>query len=385
MNSQATALTPADATMADAAMMAAALQLARRAAGRTSPNPMVGAVVVAGGAVVGQGYHAKAGQAHAEILALREAGDRGLGATLYITLEPCDHSARTGPCTEAILAAGVRRVVVAMIDPDPRVNGKGIARLRAAGVTVEVGVLEDEARRTNEFYLKHRRTGLPFVCLKWAMSLDGRIAADRTRATAITGAASRRYVHELRNLYDAVLVGAQTVVTDDPLLTCRFAAASVPAPRNPLRVIVDSRLRTPLTARIIQDLSAAPTLIATTRAAPAERVEAMRQAGVAVLVQEREEGPVDLRALMEELGRRGVLSVLIEGGGTVNGSALEAGLVDKVIGFVAPRLLGGAGAPSPVETGPPARAGAIPADRPLYRVIVRTFGDDIALEGYLDP
>ena len=371
----------------DETMMATALQLARRAAGRTSPNPLVGAVVVAGDAVVGRGYHAKAGDPHAEVLALGEAGNCARDATLYTTLEPCDHSARTGPCTEAILSAGVRRVVVAMIDPDRRVNGRGIARLRAAGVAVEVGLLEAEARHTNEFYLKHRRTGLPFVCLKWAMSLDGRIAADRTRATAITGGASRQYAHELRNLYDALLVGVQTVLADDPLLTCRLGAATVPAPRNPLRVIVDSRIRTPSTARIIQDLSTAPTLIAATRVAPAERVEAMRQAGVEVLVQGREEGLVDLRALMEELGCRGILSVLIEGGGRVNASALEAGLVDKVIGFVAPRLLGGIGrgAPTPIETDAPGRAGARPEDQSLYRVAIRTLGEDVVIEGYLEP
>ena len=359
----------------DERIMEEALALAQRAAGRTSPNPMVGAIVVADGQVVGRGFHPRAGEAHAEVIALQEAGERARDATLYVTLEPCAHVGRTEPCTEALLAAGVRRVVAAMIDPDPKVNGKGIARLREAAVTVEVGVLEARARRVNEFYIKHRRTGLPFVTLKWAMSLDGKIGADRGMETAISGAEALRYVHELRNIYDAVLVGVQTVLADDPQLTCRL-----PGSRDPMRVIVDSRLRTPLAARMLTGGSPAQTLVATTAAAPLERIEALRRAGAEVLVQERAGQRVILRSLFEELARRGVLSILIEGGGTVNASALAEGVVDKVIACIAPRLIGGAQAPTPVEG-----AGLAQLARAvrLRAVQVRHLGEDFAIEGYV--
>lgn len=362
-------------------MMEEALALARRAAGRTSPNPLVGAVIVSGGDVVGRGFHPGAGEPHAEIFALREAADRARGATMYVTLEPCDHAGRTGPCTEALIAAGIRRMVVAMVDPDPQVNGRGIERLRTAGVAVDVGLLETQARRANEFFVKHRRTDLPFVTLKWAMSLDGKIAARRGSPTAITGEAVRLYAHELRNLYDAVLVGVGTVLADDPELTCRLPADTRPEPRNPLRVIVDSRLQTPPSARVVIGTAEAPTLIATTAAAALDRVEAMRRAGVEVLVQEHEDGPVDLRALMEALGRRGLLSVLIEGGGMVNASALSAGIVDKVVAVIAPRLIGGAQAPTPMDGAGPV---GLPGGLRVRDAQVRRLGEDIVIEGYIE-
>lgn len=361
----------------DVAMMADALALAQRAAGRTSPNPLVGAVVVAGGQVVGRGFHARAGEPHAEIVALRSSGGRARGGTLYVTLEPCDHAGRTGPCTEALLAAGVRRVVVAMVDPDAQVAGRGIARLREAGVAVEVGLMEEEARRVNAFYVKHRRTGLPFVTLKWAASLDGKIAARRGTATAITGEAARRYAHELRNVYDAVLVGVGTVLADDPRLTCRLPGGDG---RQPLRVVLDSRLRTPLEARVVAGADEAPTLIATTAAAPPDRAEALRQAGVEVLVQEDAGGSVDLRGLLEALGRRGVLSVLVEGGGTTNASALAAGVVDRVIALIAPGLIGGARAPTPVDGDGLSDVANVMR---LSDVQVRRLDEDVAIEGDL--
>lgn len=357
-------------------MMQQVLRLARRAAGRTSPNPLVGAVIASGGVVVGRGHHARAGTDHAEIVALRRAGNRARGATLYVNLEPCAHTGRTGPCTEALIDAGIRRVVAAMRDPDPRVDGRGIARLREAGIEVEVGLLEDQAQRLNEPYVKHRRTGMPFVTLKWAMSLDGKIGADRGSATALTGEAARRYAHSLRNTHDAVLVGVQTVLADDPQLTCRLSGG-----RNPLRVVLDSRLRTPLEARVVAGMAEAPTLIATTAAAPPAQVEAMRRAGVEVLVLDQAPQGVDLRALMEELGRRGVLSVLVEGGGTVNASALAAGVVDKVIALVAPRLIGGSLAATPVDG--PGLAGVSGAVR-LSEVRTRRLGEDISIEGKVE-
>lgn len=363
-------------THRDNRMMQEALRLARRAEGRTSPNPMVGAVIVAGGTVVGRGYHAGAGTDHAEVAALRRAGDRAHGATLYVNLEPCAHTGRTGPCTEALIDAGIRRVVVAMRDPDPQVNGRGIARLREAGVAVEIGLLEDRAQRLNEPFVKHRRTGTPLVTLKWAMSLDGKTGAGRESATALTGKEARRYAHSLRNTHDAVLVGVQTVLADDPQLTCRM-----PGGRNPLRVVLDSRLRTPVDARVVVGAAEAPTLIATTAAAPPARVEAMRRVGVEVLVLDRAPQGVDLRVLMEELGRRGVLSVLIEGGGTVNASALASGIVDKVIALVAPRLMGGALAPTPVD-GP--GLASHPGPVLLSEVRTRRLGEGVSIEGKVE-
>ncbi|MCL6552942.1 MAG: bifunctional diaminohydroxyphosphoribosylaminopyrimidine deaminase/5-amino-6-(5-phosphoribosylamino)uracil reductase RibD [Firmicutes bacterium] len=364
----------------DRRYMEEALALAARAAGRTSPNPMVGALVVAGGQVVGRGFHARAGEPHAELLALREAGARARGATVYVTLEPCAHQGRTGPCADALIAAGVRRVVAAMVDPDPRVRGRGLARLRAAGVEVEVGLLEDRARRLNEAFVKHRLTGLPFVTLKWAMSLDGRIAGADGRPVAITGEAARRYAHGLRDTHDAVLVGVGTVLADDPLLTCRL-----PGGRNPLRVVVDSRLRTPSTARVVATVGAAPTLVATTMAAPPERVAALRHAGVEVLVQEHAAPRVALRPLLEDLGRRGVLSVLVEGGATVHAAFLAASLADKVVALVAPVLIGQTGAPTPVAGLPAPATDTGPVALPRLRD-VRVIADldgDVALEGYL--
>lgn len=351
--------------------MEEALALAQRAAGRTSPNPLVGALIVAGGEAVGRGFHPRAGEAHAEVLALREAGERARGATVYTTLEPCNHTRRTGPCTDALLAAGVHRVVVAMVDPDAQVSGRGIARLRQAGVAVDVGVLESAAQRVNEFYVKHRTTGLPFVTLKWAMSLDGKIGVARDTETSITGEDARRYAHELRNLYDAVLVGVGTVLADDPELTCRIRGG-----RDPLRIVADSRLRTPAGARV---LTGGRTLIVATRSADPARVEAMRRTGVDLILQDgiAPPGRVALRPLCEELGRRGVLSVLIEGGGIINASALAEGLVDKVIALVAPRLIGGEHAPTPVD-GKGLAGGAA-----LRDLRVRPLGDDVVIEGYV--
>jgi len=361
----------------DEKYMQMALELARRAAGRTSPNPMVGAVLVRDGRVVGRGYHARAGTPHAEIHALREAGELAEGATLYVTLEPCCHYGRTGPCTEAIIEAGVARVVAAMTDPNPRVAGRGLERLRRAGVEVAVGVLEAEARRLNEVFIKYMTTGLPFVVLKAAMSLDGKIATRTGRSRWITGGEARARGHALRDRYDAILVGVNTVLADDPALTARLPDG---AGRDPVRIILDSRARTPPGAKVIVQQSAAPTLVAVTPDAPADRVAALERAGASVLVVPGESPRVDLKALLIELARREITSVLVEGGGEVHASFLAGGLVDKVVWFIAPLIIGGREAPGPV-------GGEGPADLQeavrLHEVTVTRCGGDYCLEGYV--
>lgn len=353
--------------------MREALTWARRGLGRTSPNPVVGAVVVRDGQLVGRGFHRRAGEPHAEVVALQEAGPRARGATLYVTLEPCPTTGRTGPCTEAILQAGVARVVVATGDPDPHVDGRGVQRLRGAGVDVIEGVLAREALYLNEAYVVHRRTGRPFVTLKWAMSLDGKISARRDVRTMISGEQSLIYDHELRNVHDAVLVGIGTVLADDPQLTCR-----IPGGRDPLRVVLDSRLRTPRHAKLLHLDSPAPTLIVASERASPDRVATLRGAGAEVLLLPGERP--SLRDLMEALAHRGFLSVLIEGGGTVNAAALAEGVVHKVIAIVGPGLIGGGDAPTAVDGPGPLDSNGLLR---LAGVSVRQMGDDVVIAGYL--
>jgi len=353
--------------------MREALALARRGTGTASPNPMVGAVVVSDGAVVGHGYHPKPGEPHAEIFALREAGGRARGATLYTTLEPCAHTGRTGPCAEAIVVAGIRRTVAAMIDPDPQVRGAGLAHLRAAGIDVSIGPGEADARRLNEAYIKHRLTGLPFVTAKWAMTLDGRIATRTGDSRWITNEASRAYAHRLRAASDAVLVGVGTVLRDNPALTARPALA----PDRPRRVVLDSRLRTPLDARVLAR-DGVPVVVATTSASAAERRRAFADRGVDVLLCDGTDGRVGLERLLRGLAARGVLSVLVEGGAAVHGAFMEAGAVDKILAYVAPVVVVG-GPPPSVGAGVPAMADA----RRLGPVTVRRFDDDVLIEAYL--
>lgn len=355
--------------------MRRALRLARRAAGRTSPNPMVGAVVVRDGRVVGEGYHRRAGTPHAEAHALRAAGDRAAGATLYVTLEPCDHHGQTPPCTDAIIAAGVRRVVAATADPNPRVAGRGLDRLRAAGLEVRTGILAGEARALNEAFLKFITTGRPFVTWKYAVSLDGRVAAHTGLSRWISGERSRALVHRLRAEVDAVMVGVGTALADDPLLTARG-----PGGRDPVRIVVDSHLRMPATARVISPGSKAPTWIATTHLAPAERRRALEGAGAEVMVLPAAGDRVHLPSLMDELGRREVTSVLCEGGPTLAAALLEASLIDKVCCFISPSLIGGGGAPGALAgTGRPSPAEAWRLERPAWRRV----GEDFLITGYL--
>jgi diaminohydroxyphosphoribosylaminopyrimidine deaminase/5-amino-6-(5-phosphoribosylamino)uracil reductase len=323
--------------------MRRALELAARGAGLVSPNPLVGAVVVRDGEVVGKGWHAGPGTPHAEVMALETAGDRARGATLYTTLEPCSHYGRTPPCAPRVVEAGIARVVTALDDPNPLVNGQGLAALRDGGVEVEVGLLGAEAERQNEAFLKHVRTGLPLVTLKMAASLDGKAAARDGSSRWITGPEAREQVHRMRALADAVLVGAGTAFRDDPSLTIRDADV-LGAP--PLRVVVDGRGIVPETHRLFTD-GAAPTLVATTERAPEGRREAWRTRGAEVVVlDDAGAGLIPLRDLFRELGKRDVQHVLMEGGPTIAWEAVREWMVDRVVLFFAPILVGGQGAPS---------------------------------------
>ena len=358
--------------------MRRALELAARGLGRTSPNPAVGAVVVRDGAIVGEGYHRRAGEAHAERIALGNAGDAARGAEMFVTLEPCCHHGRTPPCTDAIIEVGIRRVLYALRDPDPRCAGGGEAALLAAGVEVRGGLLAEEAARILEGYIRHRRTGRPLVTVKLAMSLDGRIATRTGDSRWITGERSRRLVHGMRDRSDAVMVGVGTVLADDPALTTR----GVPGGRDALRVVVDSRARTPDSATVIGRESPAECIIACTGAAPPERVEALRAAGAQVLVLPERAGHVDLTALMDALGERGALNVLIEGGGGLVAGALEAGVVDRVMLFYAPIIIGGREAVPGVGGAGPERV----ADALRLRDLTTTrVGAELLVEGYLAP
>lgn len=330
----------------DERFMWAALDLARRGRGATNPNPMVGAVVVRDGKIVATGYHQAAGSPHAEATALRKAGEEARGAVLYVNLEPCAHQGRTGPCVDAIIRAGIGKVVAAMEDPNPLVAGKGFRRLEEAGIRVKSGVLEEKALRLNEVYVKFITTRCPFVIVKTAVTADGKTATREGQSRWISGEKARSFVHRLRHNSDAIAVGIDTVLRDDPRLTARLAGGGG---RDPLRVIVDSRARLPLDAHVINSASRAAALLATTAAAPPEKLQALKEKGVETLQLPEREGRVDPAALMSALGERGICQLLVEGGGNLNYSLLEAGLVDKLMLFIAPLIVGGRDSPTSFE------------------------------------
>ncbi len=354
--------------------MRRALELAERGRGLTSPNPMVGAVVVAPGAeVVGEGFHARAGEPHAEIEALRAAGARARGATIYVTLEPCAHHGRTPPCSRAVIEAGVARVVAAVGDPNPLVSGRGFAELRGAGVEVVTGVGGAEAERQNRAFFTAMREHRPHVTLKAGMTLDGKIADLHGSSRWITGETARRHAHQLRSESDAIVVGVGTVLRDDPELTVRLEQ---PWPREPLRVVLDTTARTPVGARLIHSGRPARALIAVGAEAPEARVRALAASGATVVSCRTRDGRVDLGALLAELLAREVRAVLVEGGGEVHGAFLDAGLVDRVAMFTAPLLIGGRRA-TPVVGG----AGReLKSAVRLGRFAVTPMGDDLLLE-----
>ncbi len=362
----------------DEKYMGRALALAKKAVGLTSPNPLVGAVIVRDGRIVGEGFHAEAGGPHAEVLAIKKAGKKAGGATIYVNLEPCSHYGRTGPCTEAILRAGLSKAVVAMKDPNPLVAGRGIKRLREGGMDVRMGVLSREAARLNEVFIKYITTGLPFVVFKTAMSLDGKIATATGESQWITGPEARERVHELRHMYDGILVGIGTVLSDNPSLTCRLPGGGG---RDPIRVVLDSRCRIPPDATLLTQKSSAPTIVAVAVGAPAERVEKIRDMGAEIIFLESGKEGIDLNSLMHELGSRGVTGLLVEGGSKIASSFFKEGLVDKVCWFIAPKVIGGKLAPGPV--GGKGIASLNEAGKISLQKVER-FGDDLYIEGYLN-
>ncbi len=323
--------------------MQLALELASRGQGFVEPNPMVGCVVARGAEIIGQGYHRRFGEAHAEIEALRLAGDRAAGATLYVTLEPCCHHGKTPPCTKAVLASGVRRVVIAQADPFPQVQGGGIDELRAAGVTVDVGLIEAEARQLNAPYRKLVSRGRPWIIAKWAMTLDGKIATHTGASRWISGPESRQVVHRLRGRVDAIMVGRATAMRDDPLLTAR-----PPGPRTALRVVLDTRASLTADSQLVQTARQTPVLVAVdAESSPAGR-KRLADAGCEVFVCDGLTPAARLDALLSELGRRRLTNVLVEGGSQLLGSLLDAREIDEVHVFMAPKILGGATAATPM-------------------------------------
>ena len=367
----------------DTRFMQHALDLARKATGLASPNPLVGCVIVHDGEIVGQGFHEYDGLKHAEILALKAAGERARGATLYVTLEPCSHTGRTGPCSGAVIAAGLKRVVAAMQDPNPEVSGRGFEKMRAAGIEVQSGLLEEEARKLNEAFACWIRTAKPFVTLKSALTLDGQLALPGTRkppraakgahqqAAWITSEESRAEVHRMRHASDALLTGVGTIRADDPLLTDR---SGLPRRRRLLRVILDSKLRLSVDSRIVKTLDD-DLLVMTSAPLKTPRTRKLQDAGVELFHVRSSRKGIDLKAVLAELGRRDILSVLLEAGPTLNGAALEGAIVHKLMLFYAPKIAG--------ENRVPFALAPKFTHAPLENVSIRQFGPDFAIEGYL--
>ncbi|MBN2533057.1 MAG: bifunctional diaminohydroxyphosphoribosylaminopyrimidine deaminase/5-amino-6-(5-phosphoribosylamino)uracil reductase RibD [Spirochaetales bacterium] len=362
----------------DILFMKKTLALAKRGEGMTSPNPAVGAILVKNEVIVGQGFHKRAGTPHAEVIALLEAGKKAEGSTLYVNLEPCCHYGKTPPCVNRIIQNKIKRVVIGMKDPNPLVNGKGIAALKKAGISVLTGVLETDAKKINEIFCKYITGGLPFVTMKAAITLDGKIASYSGSSRWITGEASRKFVHKLRFIHDAVMVGIGTVLNDDPLLTCRFSGKK----EKPIsRIIVDSRGRIPLNARVLNPATRHRTIIASTTGLPERKYNALEQKGAEIILTESDNGRVNILKLFTILGQRGICSVFLEGGGTLNSSIINNRLADKLFLFIAPKIIGGKEAPTWVEG-----KGIEDINAALMCTFSRQkrFGDDIMLEYYFN-
>lgn len=351
--------------------MKIALELAQKGCGWTSPNPMVGAIIVKEGRIIGQGWHEKYGQLHGERNALASCTESPKDATMYVTLEPCCHYGKQPPCVDAILEAGVKRVVVGSDDPNPLVQGKGIQILRDHGVEVTEHVLRQECDKLNEVFFHYIQTKRPFVVMKYAMTLDGKIAAYTGESKWITGEEARNHVHRQRHRYRAIMVGVGTVLADDPLLTCRL-----PGGRNPIRIICDTNLQTPMTSQIVATAKEIPTILATC-CTDREKHCAYEKNGCRILTVEQKDGHVDLSLLMETLGQEQIDSILLEGGGTLNWAALESGIVRKVQAYIGPKLFGGQTAKTPIEG-----KGVPSPDKGFYlqNSVVTTLGEDFLIE-----
>ena len=359
--------------------MEQALSLASLALGQVSPNPAVGAVIVNNDEVVGQGYTQPPGSPHAEVVALKQAGEQGRGGVMYVTLEPCCYHGRTPPCTQAIIAAGIIEVHLAMLDPNPRVSGRGRDELEAEGIRTHVGEREAEAKQINEAYAKFITTGMPFVTAKFAISLDGKIATKSGDSKWISGEAARKQVHNLRYTTDCIMAGVNTIVVDDPRLTARSCGGRGGKARvQPLRVIVDSKGRTPLTARVFSEPG--KTLLASAKSAKPEEKGAYAQVGAELLELPSAEGWVDLEKLLTVLGQREITSVLVEGGGILLGSLFDRGLVDKVVAFIAPIIIGGKEAKTAVAGN---GVDKVVDSLKLERVSVDRYGEDVMVCGYV--
>jgi len=361
----------------DVKFMQRALELAQKGIGCTSPNPLVGAVIVKDGRIIGEGYHQFYGGPHAEVNAFRNAVEDVAGATMYVTLEPCSHYGKTPPCAKAIVERGIKNVVIGLIDPNPLVAGKGVQILKENGLDVVTGVLEDEGRKLNEVFLKYITTKLPFCILKTAMTLDGKIATYTGDSKWITNNQSRALVHQIRHRVSGIMVGIGTVLADDPMLNTRLENGEG---RDPHRIIIDSKARLPLDAKMLNMASNAKTIVVATEKAEQDKLEQLRAKGAEVIIAPQRNGNIDLSFVMEELGKREVDSVLLEGGGSLNYSALEEGIVDKVYAFIAPKIIGGKDAKTPVE----GNGKEFVRDAILLQDIrTHSLGDDIMIEGYV--
>ena len=355
--------------------MRRALALAASQRGKTSPDPMVGAVIVKNGKIISDGFHGAVTTPHAESWAIEKASVKAKGATLYVNLEPCCHYGNNPPCTDNIIRAGIKKVISAMPDPNPLVKGKGLKILKDAGVKVEVCLLEEEAKKLNEFFIKYITTRIPFVILKVATTLDGKIATKTGDSRWISSLESRHYTHNLRNHVDAILVGINTVLRDDPLLTVRHAKKI----KNPIRLVLDAKCRIPLSAKLL-NTKEAPVIIVTSRSAKKSKLVSLEKRGAEVLMVKAKNGKIDLKALLKILGKRNITSLLIEGGSAVFTSALEAKIVDKIVAFVAPKLSGGREAKTWFEGNGIAN---MKKSLQFKNVSYRMIGKDMLVEGYL--
>lgn len=366
-----------NSTDMDREYMQNALELAAKAVGRTNPNPAVGAVIVKDGHVVGEGFHKKAGTPHAEIHALNMAGENARGSTVYVTLEPCSHYGKTPPCADALISAGVERVVIATQDPNPRVAGRGIKKLKDAGIDIVTGVLETEAQRLNEVFFKYIQNNMPFVALKTAMTLDGKIATYTGDSKWISNELSRHYVHELRNIYDAILVGIGTVIKDDPMLNTRLDYADK---KDPIRVIIDGNLEIPINSKIVKTSKNQRTIVFCAAGNNTEKCELLRLHNIQIIELGEDPANIPLDKVLQILGSMEICSLLVEGGGEINASFIQNRLIDKVYWFISPKILGGRQAPSPIGG-----QGVRYMDQAvkLNFIELNYFGEDICISGYM--